>query len=237
MHGRQRTNVRTTTHNVHEFSLIRYLDDSTNHGEQYNSQRPTGLHNGSTGAMHEPLNGSEQNMPPPAPTQTLSTGQQSEPERQTTLVPPNPYAGPSQPAPSVGPSRPGFIEIPTWSYSRIQSHEIRIKYGDLSVLNRYQFDEYQAFRAWRAEFTGWDPTTRGPFPYHPPQEMVNGRQHIQEDLLPRADMFQFGNGVPGMPMPPPTLPPGWQVNYHGNGSIYYSHPATRGYSNSHPGLM
>ncbi|RDI79596.1 hypothetical protein Vi05172_g10430 [Venturia inaequalis] len=96
-------------------------------------------------------------------------------------TPPNPYAATSQPAPSVGPRGPGYTELPIWSYSRTQILDNRMKSGDLIVLNRYQLDEYIAFRSWRAQVAGWDIAASVPYP-NPPQEMVNGQQHIQEDL-------------------------------------------------------
>ncbi|KAE9973043.1 hypothetical protein BLS_003780 [Venturia inaequalis] len=91
--------------------------------------------------------------------------------------------------------------------------------------------------------TCWDITASGPYPNPPQVEMVNGRQHIQEDLLPAPEMYQFGSGIPGMPMPSqaqvsdPSLPPGWQVKHHLNGARYYLHPPTGRYSECHPSLM
>lgn len=69
--------------------------------------------------------------------------------------PPSPYVATSQPAPSVGPSRPGYTKPPIWSYSRTQILDNRMKSGDLTVLNRYQLDEYIAFRSWRAPVSSW----------------------------------------------------------------------------------
>ncbi|QDS67630.1 hypothetical protein FKW77_004415 [Venturia effusa] len=159
----------------------------------------------------------------------------------STHAAPSSYAGPSQPAPSAGPSRPGYTELPMWSYSKMQEFELRVKVGDLSVINRYQMDEYVALRTWRAQLQNWDIATRGPWP-HPPAEMVNGRHHSHESMLPTPEMYNFGGGIQGMSTQQsqtqdPSLPPGWSVMLNANGSKYYVHMGNQRISDVHPGLL
>lgn len=87
----------------------------------------------------------------------------------------SPYAAPSQLAPSASYSftRPRFTEISIQIYGRIQTLDSRLKAGDLQVINRYQVDEYQGFRAWRSTFQNWDPA-RGAMPLFP-EDTVGGR--------------------------------------------------------------